>query len=243
MISSHMKMALTNNTVISSSVDDNWLCSNCPQHRDRPALRQSGGGERQAIVLADQNFPGNLPVSSNMQWLKIIRIENGSIQDLVNTFISMVGQRKLPGASIVLLLSVCHLSNVGLEGYVADHLAAEQRIWSSFGKETKIGLLPPLLLAGSSSPATIRALHELLAWSEDFYQGADSYLDEAFAAAAAALKNSGEGQQLNIEIRRTRRRQQFFKHGSVHICDRRHAPISCLFDTLFCIYVYNIKNE
>jgi hypothetical protein len=173
MISSHMKMALTNNTVISSSVDDNWLCSNCPQHKDRPALRQSGGGERQAIVLADQNFPGSLPVNSNMQCLKIIRIENSSLQDLVSTLFSMVGQRRLPGGSIVLMLLDCHLSNIGLEGYVLDHLAAEAKIQNRFGKETKIGLLPPLLLAGSTSPAAIRALHELLAWSEDFYQGSD----------------------------------------------------------------------
>jgi hypothetical protein len=149
MISSHMKMALTNNTIISASVDDNWLCSNCPQHKDRPALRQSSSGERQAIVLADQNFPGNLPVNSNMQCLKIIRIENGSLQDLVSTLFSMVGQRRLPGGSIVLMLSVCHLSNVGLEGYVADHLAAEAKIRNRFRKDTKVGLLSPLLLAGS----------------------------------------------------------------------------------------------
>jgi hypothetical protein len=168
-----------------------------------------------------------------MQCLKIIRIENGSLQDLVSTFISMVGRRRLPGSSIVLMLQVGHLSNVGLESYVGDHLAAEQKIRSRFGKETMVGLLPPLLLAGSTSPATIRALHELLVWSEDYYQGADSYLDDTFAAAVAALKNSGEWQQLNIEIRRTRLPSyhknegewKVWSSGGTLLCDAAHAKV------------------
>jgi hypothetical protein len=42
---------------------------------------EAGTAARQVFVLADQNFPALLPVSSSQQCLKILRIEGGSLQD------------------------------------------------------------------------------------------------------------------------------------------------------------------
>jgi hypothetical protein len=169
MMSSNLKMALTNNIVISSSFDSDWLCSNCPLHQDRPALRTGGGGPMQAIILADQNFPAMMPVNTADQCLKIIRVENGSLKDTSDAFCSMVGQRRLPSGSIILALSVAHLACVGLEAYIEDHLEAERGLKKKFGRDTRVGLLPPLLLAGCNNQATVRALYELLAWAEDYF--------------------------------------------------------------------------
>jgi hypothetical protein len=149
--------------------------------------------------------------------LKILRVENGSIQDLGDVLISMVGQRRIPAGSIILVLSVAHLGNVGLEAYIADHLALEQKIKTKLGRDTKVGILPPLLLGCCTSPATVRFLYEFLAWAEDYYQGADWFLDKTFAAAAAALKDTGEGQQLNMETRRTRLSCHFKMPGEQRI--------------------------
>jgi hypothetical protein len=57
-----------------------------------------GGGEiiaKQTYILSDQNFPPSLPCSMG-ECLKIIRIENGSPNELVNTLLTVVGGGGVP---------------------------------------------------------------------------------------------------------------------------------------------------
>jgi hypothetical protein len=202
-----LKMALTDKRIITSSVNLNWTCLVCEQHRDKPALRlrgEAGCGETQAIILSDQNFPAVLPVNSTEQCFKIIRIENGSLLELVDELLNMIGNRRVPAGSIVLLHSPTHLANVGLTAYVADLLRATKMIQDRLGKETRVAPAPPLLLAGCGDSSTIRELYEFTAWAADYYRETDCYLEASFALAKYQLTETGEGEQTDLAMRRFR---------------------------------------
>ena len=47
------------------------------------------GGKRMAFILSDQAFPAALPSNMEKQCLFIMRIENGSISDLVDKFLTI----------------------------------------------------------------------------------------------------------------------------------------------------------
>jgi hypothetical protein len=202
-----LKMALTDKRVITSSFNYNWTCTKCDQHQDRPALRlhgEAGTGAAQAIVLADQNFPAVLPVGGNEQCLKIIRIENGGLLELTDELLNLVGNRRVPQGSIVLLFSPTHLTKVGLTAYIYDHLEATKKIQDWLGKETRVAPLPPLLLAGCSDKTTIRELFEFISWAQDYFRDKDCLLEATFEEAMKQLKRSGTGVQQELEPRRLR---------------------------------------
>jgi hypothetical protein len=163
MLSGGLKMALTDRRIITTSFEYNWTCLRCDNHHDRPALKlrgEVGSGPAQAIVLADQNFPALLPVSSTGQCFKIVRIENGALLDLVDELEHLVGNRRIPAGNIVLMFSASHLAKVGLSAYIMDHVEASNRIKSKWGRETRVGALPPLLLAGCPDASLIRGAYE-----------------------------------------------------------------------------------
>jgi hypothetical protein len=207
MMTGGLKMALTDKRVITCSFNYNWTCTKCEQHQDRPALRlrgEAGSGAAQAIVLSDQNFPAVLPVSGTEQCLKIVRIENGGLLELTDELLNLVGNRRVPPGSIVLLLSPTHLTKVGLSAYISDHLEAGKRIQSRLGKETRIAPLPPLLLAGCGDKTTVREIFEFLAWAKDYYKDMDCMLEETFEEATRQLRRTGTGVQEDLEPRRYR---------------------------------------
>ncbi|MFO0006474.1 MAG: hypothetical protein ACK559_35675, partial [bacterium] len=59
-------------------------------------------------MLSDQNFPGCVPVESG-ECLKIIRIENGMLDELVNVFLDLFKGKELPAGSAVVMFSATHL--------------------------------------------------------------------------------------------------------------------------------------
>jgi hypothetical protein len=117
-----LKMAFTTKRIITTSFNPDWTCTRCEQHVIRSALRmngEAGSAPRQVFVLADQNFPAALPVSSSQQCLKILRIENAPLQDLEDEFIKQVGNRRIMPGSLILVLSPAHLANVGISAYIS----------------------------------------------------------------------------------------------------------------------------
>jgi hypothetical protein len=69
------------------------------------------------VVLSDQSFPAILPANSNENCIKILLIENGSLDDLVLEFIRLIGNRRVPPGTTILLFSASHLGAVGTAAY------------------------------------------------------------------------------------------------------------------------------
>jgi len=93
------------------------MCSSCPARGEHPAFGE--GGNRQCFILSDQNFPGCVPVTAG-ECLKIIRIENGMLGELVGCFLDLFRGKILPAGSTVVLFTTTHLLMRGLSRYISD---------------------------------------------------------------------------------------------------------------------------
>jgi hypothetical protein len=208
MLAGELKLSISSKKTITSSFDTNWLCLNCALHKSRPALKTRGeagpAGQPQAIILSDQNFAPQLPVSGQQLCIKVLRIENGGLIKLAEELLARVGNRRVPPGSLILLSSVTHLANVGLSAYIADYLEAIKILHERLGKETRIAALPPLLIGGCSNSVVVRELLEFTTWAEHYDANNPGMMEDTFMVAKLMLHDSGEGKQTSLEMKRCR---------------------------------------
>ncbi len=116
---------------ISFSFDPKTLiCSSCSGRGGHPV---GGGGveTRQVFVLTDQNFPAVLPCNSE-ECLKIIRVEDGGLNEIVSVWLDITKGRDFPAGSVVVLASASHLTLHGVGGYIPDLASEFSRIEKKF---------------------------------------------------------------------------------------------------------------
>ena len=102
-----------------------------------------------------------MPSNSAHGCIRIIRLEFGSIHELVSTLLELLEGRKLGSGSIILLFSATHLSHVGIAGYIEDMVAARKRISAALGGDIYVSTAPPLLMCGMEWEETIRDVFDL----------------------------------------------------------------------------------
>jgi hypothetical protein len=122
----------------------------------------------------------------------------------VEEFVKQLGNRRIPQDSIMLLYSASHLGAVGLAAYAEDLVEAAAALRGKLGRDTRIGPLPPMLLAVCQDQAIIRAIHELIKWTYDFYCREDDYLEESTCMAINIINADGEEFVSEREERRIR---------------------------------------
>jgi len=120
--------------------------------------------ERSVFVLSDQSFPAVLPSTTGKDCLKIVRVENGSLWDLVNTFLDVTRGHSVPKGSLLVLASAVHLADVGTACYISDLQKAMGKLSSVF--RGGVVVLPgiSICLSGTDDPSLIRSLAELYTW-------------------------------------------------------------------------------
>jgi hypothetical protein len=204
-MSGGLQLDMTNKRIVSTSFNSEWKCLRCPQHTSGPALKMRGAADsscsKQVIVIADQSFPAVLPVSGQDGCLKIILVENGSLDSLLAELVKQVGNRRVPPGSAILAFSAAHLANVGVEQYARDLVAMENKIREKYGNETVFQPLPPVLLGGTDNTNLIRSIFELSMWVEFYYEG-DNSLERTNILSRAMLMELGKDEVSNIEMRR-----------------------------------------
>jgi hypothetical protein len=117
-----------------------WKCSVCPSAHSVFDANEKGG--RCVIVLVDQNFPAVLPSSEN-RCLAIIRLDQGSLDDLIDLFVNITRQVTVPPGSVVLFGSLTSLSKVGLQSYASACINGKRRISGVAKKCEVIPFIPP----------------------------------------------------------------------------------------------------
>jgi len=97
--------------------------------------------------------------------LKIIRVENGTLAELVHGLLDVTGRgSSLPAGSIVLLFSASHLLMAGLAGYVADMAVEIEKIERIF--KGGVVALPgvPIFIGGNDDSLLTRSILEFEDW-------------------------------------------------------------------------------
>jgi hypothetical protein len=160
---SHFLTIVEKKQNISFSFDPKTLiCSSCSGRGGHPV---GGGGveTRQVFVLSDQNFPSVLPCSMG-ECLKIIRVEDGGLGELVNVWLDITKGREFPAGSVVVLCSASHLTLHGVSGYISDLAVEFSRIENKFRGGVICFPGVPILGGGSTDSFFIRSLFELEGW-------------------------------------------------------------------------------
>ncbi len=83
------------------------------------------------MCFATKISPPVLPCG-NGECLKIVRIENGSLKELVTCFLDITRGKGFPTGSLILLTSVSHLQMRGLSGYAFDLAEEMNRLGAIF---------------------------------------------------------------------------------------------------------------
>jgi hypothetical protein len=121
-----------------------WSCSACP--RPHPVFEGNNGGggvaSRSVIVLCDQNFPAVLP-SVEGRCLSIMRLESGSMDELVDLFLKTSRNTTVPSGTVVLIGSISHLARVGVHGYSSACINSKRRISGSIKGSVVIPFIHP----------------------------------------------------------------------------------------------------
>jgi len=116
------------------------------------------------FVLSDQNFPPAVPCSTG-ECMKIIRIENGKLAELVNVLLDVTGRGSiLPAGSVVLIFSASHLLMTGLAGYVTDMACEIEKIERIFRGGVVAVPGVPVFIGGNSDSSLTRSLLEFESW-------------------------------------------------------------------------------
>jgi hypothetical protein len=146
-------------------------------------------------ILSDLNFPPAIPCA-NGECLKIIRLENGFLSELVTAFLELTRGKGIPMGSVVLISSVTHLQRRGVGGYATD-LANEIGRLSAILRGGAI-CLPgvPILVGGCEDRTVPRAIFEFGTWLDTLGGNA---LTETWEAVKEGLLTRAKGDMFICE--------------------------------------------
>jgi hypothetical protein len=128
-------------------------CNACPGRGEHEVGGEGGGELRQTFVLSDQNFSPTLPCSKG-ECLKIIRLEEGTLSEIVTCFLDITRCKVIATGSVILLASATHLQMRGVGGYAADLENEMARLKAVFrgGVIVLPGFLPSLRVQMTRGP-------------------------------------------------------------------------------------------
>jgi len=119
------------------------------------------------IILSDQHFPAALPAAdTKFACPVIIRIEDGSLGDLLSSFRKTMGKIKLPVGSVIIICSLSHLARVGAATYASDLLATFGNIEEDYGNRVRAIHGIPIVGTTLEDENTVRSLFDVLEWLE-----------------------------------------------------------------------------
>jgi hypothetical protein len=134
---------------------------------EHPVLESKGGNNTPVtLVLSDQSFPPAVEVGEGGNCLRILRIEDGLLGELVGLALEMF-PRGLPENSIVLYGSGSHLLRVGSSGYSRAWVEGSSKL-AKLGKAVQVCPLPPIL-SGPNPGEIFRSIVELRCWVSSVY--------------------------------------------------------------------------
>ena len=125
---------------ISCSFDTgSMMCVTCATRYSHPVLyrdneeRDSTDTPAGCFILSDQNFPAMIASTGCGGCIKIIRIEEGSPDELARFFLETVKGFTIAAGSVCLIGSASYLNWVGVAEYIDNFIKAKRRIHNCYG--------------------------------------------------------------------------------------------------------------
>jgi hypothetical protein len=117
-----------------------WKCASCPNPHS--ILDGNNKGGRCVIVVVDQNFPAVLPSAEN-RCLAIMRLESGSMDELIDLFLKISRPVTVPKGTVILFGSLSSLSRIGLQSYASACINGKRRISGAIKESVPVPFVPP----------------------------------------------------------------------------------------------------
>jgi hypothetical protein len=127
------------NRNISTSFDPKTLICNTCKHGEHVVLHRTSEGTDTGnqippcFVLSDQNFPPMLPVEGDGECIKIIQVENGTLDDLTGVLLGVTVGFAVPAGTVVVICSASYMVAVGAAVYAEDLVRAYGTLLGAFG--------------------------------------------------------------------------------------------------------------
>jgi hypothetical protein len=140
-----------------------------------------------------------LPALDTGGCINVLRIENGTLNELAKLFVDVFTGSRVRVGSLILLSSVSHLAAVGTAAYAESFVRAAKFLDNAFGGKVAVRVGVPVLLGGARDSSLVRSLFELAAWTDGLSQPKEHFPSEARRAFSLCLKNNGVGKALQVE--------------------------------------------
>ena len=184
---------------------ETMLCGACSSENKHLVLvrkswqhQQHDNGGRIVFFLTDQAFPPALSVKERKNCVAVLRLEFGSLKQLMELFMKTTERWAIPAGSIIIVTSATQMASGSLQSYIPDLSKILDMVWINFCGELEIVPGPPLLLSGTDSSQLIQALHDLTAWISTLKETAGA-LYNSFGPVDSIVKERGVGRQ-NREV-------------------------------------------
>ena len=108
----HISHNLKERTSTSHSFDTRKKnCTSCVSGAH--AALAGGSGQPIVCVAADQSFPACVPATDTNECIRVVRVEDGSLQEVIHALADAVGTSKIGIGTVIALGSISHLAEVG----------------------------------------------------------------------------------------------------------------------------------
>jgi hypothetical protein len=194
----HIRSFFTQKQNVSFSFDPTSLtCNNC-ENRLAHSIIKSGSDHCSVFILSDQCFPPVLPAVGPGDCINIIRIENGSVNELAKLFVDVFAGAHIPVGSLILLVSVSQLATIGTAAYAENFVRASKFLSSSFSDKVVVRPGVPVLLGGATGIPVVRSMLEVAAWADNL-SGTEKFPSKSRKAMLLCLTNAGVGPAVQAE--------------------------------------------
>jgi hypothetical protein len=150
-------------------------------------VSREGGKTPITLVLSDQSFPPIIEGGEGENCVRILRVEDGSLGEIVDLALEMF-PKGIPGNSVVLLGSGTHLLRVGSSGYSRAWVESSGRL-AKLCHSVQVCPLPPIL-SGPNPGRIFRYVGEVRCWVANYFKSDARGMEEVWDLALSQLSQN-----------------------------------------------------
>jgi len=160
----HYRHVTEKNRNISLSFDPATMKCLCKGSGEHIVLFSSGtrvdcGQHPPVFMLTDQHAPPYIPSGEAIEkaCVKVVRVENGTLHEMISVFLDILHGHFVPLGTVLVVSSLSHLSNVGVQSYCEDLNSASKRLYDRYSNGVR-------LVHGVTLPVTMMDDFQIRAW-------------------------------------------------------------------------------